>query len=216
MGDVSKGEGRTVLFVSHNMGAILNLCNKGIVLEKGHLKYAGLQDNAINFYNTISKDIQQNARIHKQFQKKLIIDELKCFSRGKELLQSDEIYLGDDYTVQFNILANEEIVDLSIAMDIKNSTGELMAHITNEDDRYIISRINENSPLSIKVELPEINLIPNFYSVDLWIGSGHSESIYKIENAFSFTVLQSLYTKRTKALPSHSKVFLKSKWMNNG
>ena len=216
MGDVSKGEGRTVLFVSHNMGAILNLCNKGIVLEKGHLKYAGLQDNAINFYNTISKDIQQNARIHMQFQKKLIIDELKCFSKGKELLQSDEIYLGDDYTVQFNILANEEIVDLSIAMDIKNSTGELMAHITNEDDRYIISRINENSPLSIKVELPEINLITNFYSVDLWIGSGHSESIYKIENAFSFTVLQSLYTKRTKALPSHSKVFLKSKWMNNG
>lgn len=216
MGDVSKGEGRTVLFVSHNMGAILNLCNKGIVLEKGNLKYAGLQDDAINFYNTISKDIQQNTRIHKQFQKKVIIDELKCYSKGQELLQSDEIYLGDDYTVQFNIHANEEIIDLSIAMDIKNITGELMAHVTNEDDQYNISRINVNSPLSIKVELPEINLIPNFYSVDLWIGSGHSESIYKIENAFSFTVLQSLYTKRTKTLPSHSKVFLKSKWTNNG
>ena len=35
MGDVSKGEGRTVLFVSHNMGSIQQLCNKGIVLENG-------------------------------------------------------------------------------------------------------------------------------------------------------------------------------------
>src|SRR5919107_5611931 len=35
MRDVSQGDGRTVLFVSHNMAAIQNLCNKGIVLEKG-------------------------------------------------------------------------------------------------------------------------------------------------------------------------------------
>jgi len=36
MGDVAKG-GRTVLFVSHNMGTILNLCPRGIVLDSGHL-----------------------------------------------------------------------------------------------------------------------------------------------------------------------------------
>ena len=37
MGDISKGEGRTVLFVSHNMGSIRQLCNKGIVLSNGEL-----------------------------------------------------------------------------------------------------------------------------------------------------------------------------------
>jgi lipopolysaccharide transport system ATP-binding protein len=35
MGDISKGEGRTVLFVSHNMGSILQLCNKGLLLDNG-------------------------------------------------------------------------------------------------------------------------------------------------------------------------------------
>nr|MBP8085285.1 ABC transporter ATP-binding protein [Cloacibacterium sp.] len=35
MGDVSKGEGRTVLFVSHNMSSISKLCNTGILLKKG-------------------------------------------------------------------------------------------------------------------------------------------------------------------------------------
>jgi lipopolysaccharide transport system ATP-binding protein len=40
MQDLSTNEGRTVLFVSHNMGAIKNLCNYGILLEKGELKFS--------------------------------------------------------------------------------------------------------------------------------------------------------------------------------
>jgi len=41
MGDVSKGEGKTVLFVSHNMGSVRQLCNKGILLSNGELIYMG-------------------------------------------------------------------------------------------------------------------------------------------------------------------------------
>lgn len=41
MGDVSRGEGRTVLFVSHNMAAVKELCNKGIVMVNGSLKSQG-------------------------------------------------------------------------------------------------------------------------------------------------------------------------------
>jgi len=50
MGDVSKGEGRTVLFVSHNMAAVKSLCNSGIVLEKGHIVFTGGSEEASNFY----------------------------------------------------------------------------------------------------------------------------------------------------------------------
>ena len=50
MQDISKGEGRTVLFVSHNMVAVKNLCEKGIVLENGTVVYEGSSQNAINFY----------------------------------------------------------------------------------------------------------------------------------------------------------------------
>lgn len=41
MGDVTKGEGRTILFVSHNMTAIKELCNTGILLNQGQLAYSG-------------------------------------------------------------------------------------------------------------------------------------------------------------------------------
>ncbi|WP_316811390.1 ABC transporter ATP-binding protein [Pedobacter heparinus] len=50
MGDVSKGEGRTVLFVSHNMGSIGGLCNKGILLSNGAIHQTGNISDAIDSY----------------------------------------------------------------------------------------------------------------------------------------------------------------------
>ena len=50
MQDVSKGEGRTVLFVSHNMAAVKNLCNKAILLENGMITESGLTQAIIDSY----------------------------------------------------------------------------------------------------------------------------------------------------------------------
>ena len=50
MEDVSKNEGRTVLFVSHNMGVIAQLCNRGVLLQKGKIIYEGLPGKAIESY----------------------------------------------------------------------------------------------------------------------------------------------------------------------
>lgn len=53
MGEVSKGEGRTVLFVSHNMGAVKQLCNTGIVLKNGLVSYkSDVMSEVINKYLT--------------------------------------------------------------------------------------------------------------------------------------------------------------------
>ena len=53
MGEVSKGEGRTVLFVSHNLSSILSLCNQAIYFDKGELKYQGATTKAIDLYNGV-------------------------------------------------------------------------------------------------------------------------------------------------------------------
>lgn len=50
MEDVSKNEGRTVLFVSHNMGTILQLCNKALLMSNGSLVMEDSPDNVINLY----------------------------------------------------------------------------------------------------------------------------------------------------------------------
>ena len=68
MGDVSKGEGRTILFVSHNMGAITNLCNKSILIKNGLLdnydettvavkKYLTANDTINNVWANLENDL---------------------------------------------------------------------------------------------------------------------------------------------------------------
>lgn len=64
MGDVTKGEGRTILFVSHNMAAIKALCSKGIFLENGIIKESATIDKAIQQYFSNNNIINFNLKIH--------------------------------------------------------------------------------------------------------------------------------------------------------
>ena len=58
MQDVSKGEGRTVLFVSHNMGSMQQLCTKGMLLQNGSIVYIGKIEDTINKYLRDSEIIE--------------------------------------------------------------------------------------------------------------------------------------------------------------
>ena len=50
MKDVSTGEGRTVLFVSHNMASVKALCTRGVLLEQGQVKYMGGIKDTVDYY----------------------------------------------------------------------------------------------------------------------------------------------------------------------
>jgi lipopolysaccharide transport system ATP-binding protein len=50
MQNISQGEGRTVLFVSHNMTAVKNLCKKGLMLKDGSIEYTGHIEEVVDFY----------------------------------------------------------------------------------------------------------------------------------------------------------------------
>ena len=58
MGDVAK-EGRTVLFVSHNMGAVKQLCTKAVLLTSGILSYSDYSNETISHYmqNILKTDL---------------------------------------------------------------------------------------------------------------------------------------------------------------
>ncbi|MBU2530359.1 MAG: ABC transporter ATP-binding protein, partial [Elusimicrobia bacterium] len=62
MEEVTKKEGRTILFVSHNMAAIQELCKRSILLEKGRIKMIGLTDAAVNAYISAGEDGTQKSK----------------------------------------------------------------------------------------------------------------------------------------------------------
>jgi lipopolysaccharide transport system ATP-binding protein len=55
MSDITKRQGRTVLFVSHNVGAVRNLCNYGLMLQSGNLLVKGYINEVLNVYATHSE-----------------------------------------------------------------------------------------------------------------------------------------------------------------
>lgn len=59
MGEVSQGQGRTVLFVSHNMTAVETLCNKAIFLHQGRIGNTGSPDEMIKYYLEYSTNEQR-------------------------------------------------------------------------------------------------------------------------------------------------------------
>ena len=66
MQDLSTGEGRTVLFVSHNMASVENLCSKALVLENGRKVFGGEVDSAIDFYLSKREKLGQNFFYYKK------------------------------------------------------------------------------------------------------------------------------------------------------
>ena len=70
--DISKGDGRTVLFVSHNMAAVKNLCTRGLVLKHGKIVFNGGVEEAINKF-TVS-DAQTKERFAKLESTKPILE----------------------------------------------------------------------------------------------------------------------------------------------
>lgn len=63
MGEVSKGEGRTVLFVSHNMGAVKQLCSRGILLQQGKTVYNSLKINEVISRYLMTNQIVANDKL---------------------------------------------------------------------------------------------------------------------------------------------------------
>lgn len=59
MQDVSKDQGRTVLFVSHNMAAVRSLCTRGIMLKNGMVDFVGSIPDTLNYYLKNSESTQQ-------------------------------------------------------------------------------------------------------------------------------------------------------------
>ncbi|SDW85818.1 lipopolysaccharide transport system ATP-binding protein [Lutibacter oricola] len=214
MQDISKGEGRTVLFVSHNMAAVQSLCSRVVVLDNGKLVYEGEVAESVEYYSAICRErLKKEYVIHNNVLGKVKLSNLKVLNTDNSLLKNGEsLMLGDTFKIEFNVKIFEDIKDLSFALDIFNDKQELISHLINEDSGLYIPTAINNSVLKISIESKELLFIPGVYNINLWVGQSQTEALYTIKNCFTFSLEQGGYTKRTKRLPKHSKVYLHSVW----
>lgn len=197
MGQVSKGEGRTVLFVSHNMAAVKQLCNKGIVLKNGELVFDGSQIEAVNHYqashNTTSyfehsgnlKDApgNENIRILK-FEVRPINGDVLSISSGVE------------FELQF--YNHKENINLDTTFELKNLDEVAIFHYG--------TAISNAADLKKGIYYVKGKLSPNLlnagtYRFKIIFGEAQRYAIFVAEDFIQFEILNESIGSNSSILP---------------
>jgi len=118
MQEVSRGEGRTVLFVSHNMESVKRLCKTGILLKEGTVHYSGNINEVINSY--IGDKQKAN---HKDYHK--IINENIFLSEGffvnENNVVTDSLLIGEKWSVKIRFSILNAVKNIIFSIGVKTS-----------------------------------------------------------------------------------------------
>lgn len=168
MKDVSNGKGRTVLFVSHNMGAVRNLCKNGIVLKDGIINFVGEVEECITKYTSINtKDYSQTLknRTDRQGNGKFRFINIQFLDKNNNEIV--EILTGETLKIKIFYKKNEDIEMEKMIFDVSikdNYENYILQFISDE----IGSMFKENEDNSITLEIPELLLRGGTYNVRLF------------------------------------------------
>lgn len=172
MSDISTGQGRTILFVSHNMTAVKELCNKGLILEKGLLKFQSNNiDQAIIKYT--SSGIYRSAGAYVWKNEKnlsddfITINEIKIVSSIKAAEAEQEIIQGKKYFMWFDLFIKEKQPLLTLYYIIYNETGFKIMESAFSDSGQDIGMCLVIGGNIVIAELPTEELMPGKYRVEI-------------------------------------------------
>ncbi len=168
MQDVSKGEGRTVLFVSHNMAAVRSLCTRGVMLKNGMIDFMGNIPDTLNHYLKFGDSTQKERIIDnlKDSKETLIINNIEI--NGTDLSESTILPNQHELKVKIEGRTLEEL-HYDIMLIFKNKDGMPLASYAKGHYMGDIRHINEgNFTIERTIKLPKI-MNKGSISVDLYL-----------------------------------------------
>lgn len=169
MGEVSSREGRTVLFVSHDLGSIAQLCNKTILLCEGRMTDFGKTETVIKTYLRV----QQTGSGYKAapVKKGIFIREMRLLNQTG--LESYSYAHDEPITLQFSIVTDKWVPGLFLAFAIQNRFNKRICLDYVEIQKESALKNNE---ISITVKLPSSFLTPGSFSWDASLISPNIET----------------------------------------
>lgn len=192
MQDVSKGEGKTVLFVSHNMGTISKLCNSGVLLKNGNIQLIGNIQKIIQNYFSIDNGSGQKMGV-KQFRTNQPVDTpikiTDIFVKGYENIMP-KIGIYEGFTIVVRVEVVIAIQNANISLFIYNSEGLTTDIAFSWDDNFFLT-LSTLGIYDIEFKPSHLFLPPNKYSIGIGLNqSTHTNSwdsidhypIFEIEN----------------------------------
>jgi lipopolysaccharide transport system ATP-binding protein len=167
MGDVASKEGRTVLFVSHNMGAIRGLCNTGVFLEKGKIKKNGNVQDCVNGYLDDHQDLSSNSWRGYIGNKIICLTEIAATQNN---LNSAFLVTHQETTIRLKYKVSQPIEGLIVGIRITSFQGNTLAYARVDDyldNEEEYSSIGEHF---LEVTIPANLLAQGKYIINIDIG----------------------------------------------
>jgi lipopolysaccharide transport system ATP-binding protein len=210
MEDVSKNEGRTVLFVSHNMGVVSQLCQKAILLQNGKLASFGSVNNAIKDYISMNADNEKGYVVdHDKVKGKQ--NYISKFSTTKENGSYGSEYIFDENIyLKIEFIVNDHNPSLQIGIGLQDKIQNRIFTILRP-----IAEFQKTSGNAYEgtVKLPSSLIAPNLYSfvVALWTKDGTLFDI--LENVCSVKIHDSGTDLAKYEGVDNGSVIVKGEWL---
>jgi len=183
MQEVSKQD-RTIIFVSHNLTAVSNLCNKTLYLERGRKKDFGDTGDIINNYLAehqknilIQEYISQDNAPGNDFIR------LKYAKLAPNLLANQEFLdIRNSFTLQFEFWNNQKDINLNLSLHVFAATGECILNVATD-----VKRMNSGI-IRGELEFPGHFLNDGSYTISLMVVKDQSIVLYNFENLITFEI----------------------------
>lgn len=168
MQDISRGDGRTVLFVSHNMASVKKLCTKGVVLENGKIVFSGDSNSAVNYYLNSNYELTEVSLLNRKERKgnfKLKVENI--FIENGEGKKVNEVLTGESYKLIFEYTKFNTIDEkqFTIVLQFKNENDEIVNSIATDELGTSFARIYDKGRIEIvipKLQFREGNYFMNY------------------------------------------------------
>jgi len=200
--------GRTVLFVSHNMHTIQDLCNRTMLLEDGNIIMDGETSEVIKHYlqpdmiKSGESDLTNNYRARKS-PGTLRAKTVRILDKNNNICTTFEI--NDSISLEVEI-ENVKTNGFAVSFLIYNQQGALIHQVRSQDGS--INTKNLGSSTTVRMTIPKLNIIQGRYSVDVWIGNHLDLLEDHIEGTISFEVINRGHSK----VPLRSIIHETGKW----
>lgn len=212
MGEVSKA-GRTVLFVSHNMAAVENLCNRGIVLEQGMIiANSGIGSAIVSYLGLFPKDRQKNLNFkERQGQGNLRISNVEIRSGQNEA--NVPIAAGSDLNIEISYKAVSMVRNPRVIIGIYDPMNVGIARFDTAITEDLHRSLSKSG--TITCSAATINIVPGHYYINIsFLSDGVVEDY--IINVVSFDIIDSNFFRTGKGFDYGDnklvKVLLKHTW----
>jgi len=176
MQDISKGEGRTVLFVSHNMISVKSLCSRLLVLNNGLVRFEGGIQEGVDYYLKGEDTVFENQladRTTREGDNSIFkFVDVKLMDSANNSVKS--LSVGDPLRIQLHFQSNP-LIDLSeiiITIGIKDTDGNLITFWSSDEIGFNLSM--KNSDDSFDLFIPKLFLRAGEYR--LWLFSSYKNT----------------------------------------